>query len=243
MTRDELLLAIVNCPEIDQARGDAGHPCAGIVGLQQPAQFQKPEPWRGHIDTAPILFVSSNPSIRGKEAFPPADWKDQHVINHYQRCFDDDASIPGHIDKATYNSVRYWTGARARAKEILGRPAKQGTDFALTELVHCKSTNERGGVTQALRRCAERWLEPVMHQSAAVIIMLMGKHAHDAAARVWQRDCSQPCVHFDVSIGGRSRALVILPHPNFHGPQKIEHYLAVQEQLPRLRALLPPEYR
>ena len=240
MTRDELLLAITHCPEIAKARADAGHPCADIVGLQQPDQFQKPEPWRGHIDTAPILFVSSNPSIRGKDPFPPANWKSQHIINHYQRCFDDDATIPGHISKEIYNTVQFWTRVRARASEILGRSAKQGKDFALTEFVHCKSTDEQG-VTQALPRCAERWLDPVMRQSAACIIVLMGKHAHDAAARVWQLDCSQPCVHFGVSIGGRNRALVILPHPNFRGPQKIEHYPAVQEQLPRLRALLPPE--
>ena len=85
MERDELLLAITRCREIERARGDAGHPCAGIVGLQPPDQFQVPEPWRGHIDAAPILFVSSNPSIRGREPFPPAGWTDQGIIDYYQR--------------------------------------------------------------------------------------------------------------------------------------------------------------
>ena len=242
MERNELLLAIVNCPEIAKARGDAGHPCHSIVSLQPPERFQKPEPWRGHIDTAPILFVSSNPSIRGDDQFPPAEWKDrpQHIINHYQRCFDDDANIPGHIDKATYNSVRYWTGARARAKEILGRPAKPGTDFALTELVHCKSEKEKG-VAKAHLACAEHWLDRVIQVSAAAIIVLMGWQARDHCAARWDLDKAQK-VHFDVGTPGRVRAVIILPHPNSWEPQKIEYYPDIHNQLPRLRALLPPGY-
>ena len=237
MTRDELLLAIVNCPEIDQARADAGHPCAGIVGLQCAGAWQAPEPWRGHIDTAPILFVSSNPSIRGDAPFPPNGWKEQHIINHYQRCFDDDgASIPGHIDKATYNSVRYWTGARARAKEILGRPAKQGTDFALTELVHCKSEKEKG-VAKAHLTCAEHWLDRVIQVSAAAIIVLMGWQARDHCAARWGLDKAQK-VHFDVATPGRERAVVILPHPNARGKRKVADFVT-PEELARLRALLP----
>ena len=240
MTRDELLLAIVHCPEIDQARGDAGHPCAGIVGLQQPAQFQKPEPWRGHIDTAPILFVSSNPSIRGKEAFPPADWKDQHVINHYQRCFDDDgASIPGHIDKATYNSVQFWREVRGRATEIIGRQAVQGSDFALTELVHCKSEGEKG-VAKAHLTCAGRWLDRVLQVSGASIIVLLGRRARDHCAARWHLDKAQR-VHFDVPVSGGERAVLILPHPNARGPRKVADFVT-PEELARLRALLPPGY-
>lgn len=239
MERNELLLAITHCPEIAKARANAGHPCAGIVGLQQPEHFQKPEPWRGHIDTAPILFVSSNPSIRGNDPFPPKGWEKQDIINHYQRCFDDDASIPGHIDKATYNSVKYWIGARARAKEILGRPAKPGTDFALTELVHCKSKKEKG-VAKAHLTCAGHWLDRVIQVSAAAIIVLMGWQARDHCTARWGLDKAQK-VHFDVATPGRKRAVVILPHPNAHGKRKVADFVTPDE-LARLRALLPPGY-
>ena len=239
MTRDELLLAIVHCPEIDQARGDAGHPCAGIVGLQQPGHFQKPEPWRGHIDTAPILFVSSNPSIRGDDPFPPDGWKEQHIINHYQRCFDNDASIPGHIDRATYNSVQFWREVRGRASEILGRPAIPGTDFALTELVHCKSKEEKG-VAKAHLTCAGRWLDRVLRVSGASIIVLLGRQARDHCAARWGLDKTQP-VHFGVPTPGRKRAVVILPHPNARGKRKVGDFLG-DDELDRLRALLPPGY-
>ena len=232
MERDELLLAITRCPEIERARGDAGHPCAGIVGLQPPAQFQAPEPWRGHIDAAPILFVSSNPGIRGSEPFPPAGWTDQDIIDYYQRCFDENA---GHISHSIYNSVRFWTAVRARATEILGRTAVPGADFALTELVHCKSKGEYG-VAEALQTCVARWLNPVMQVSAAAIVVLLGQHARDHCAARWGLDKSQP-VHFGVATPGRERAVVILPHPNARGRRKVKDCVGAEE-LVRLRALL-----
>ena len=239
MERNELLLAIVDCPEIAKARGDAGHPCHSIVGLQCAGAWQAPEPWRGHIETAPILFVSSNPSIRGDDPFPPDDWEDQHIINHYQRCFDDDASIPGHIDQATYNSVQFWREVRGRANEILGRPAKPGIDFALTELVHCKSTGEQG-VRRAHLTCAEQWLDRVLQVSGAAIIVLMGWQARDHCAARWGLDKARK-VHFDVATPGRKRAVVILPHPNARGKRKVADFVT-PEELARLRALLPPGY-
>lgn len=239
MERNELLLAIVDCPEIAKARGDARHPCADIVGLQCAGAWQAPEPWRGHIDTAPILFLSSNPSIRGDDPFPPKGWEEQHIINHYQRCFDDDASIPGHIDQATYNSVQFWREVRGRASEILGRPAKPGTDFALTELVHCKSKGEKG-VAKAHLTCAGHWLDRVLQVSGANIIVLLGRQARDHCTARWHLDKTQP-VHFGVATPGRERAVVILPHPNARGRRKLDDFVR-DDELDRLRALLPPGY-
>ena len=235
MERDELLLAITRCPEIERARGDAGHPCAGIVGLQPPDQFQAPEPWRGHIDAAPILFVSSNPGIRGREPFPPAGWTDQGIIDYYQRCFDDDYTGPDRIDHRAYNSVAFWRGVRARAAEIIGRQAVPGTDFALTELVHCKSTGEQG-VRRAHLTCAEQWLDRVLQASGADIIVLLGQQARDHCAARWGLDKAQP-VHFGVATPGRERAVVILPHPNARGRRKVKDCVGAEE-LVRLRALL-----
>ena len=235
MERNELLLAITRCPEIERARGDAGHPCADIVGLQPPDQFQAPEPWRGHIDAAPILFVSSNPSIRGREPFPPAGWTDQGIIDYCQRCFDDDYTGPGRIDSRAYNSVPFWREVRARAAEISGRQAVPGTDFALTELVQCKSTGEQG-VARAHLTCAGRWLDWVIKACGADIIVLLGRLARDHCAARWGLDKSQP-VHFGVATPGRERAVVILPHPNARGKRKVENFVN-PEQLQRLRALL-----
>src|SRR5690242_12696359 len=59
--------SIARCPNVDRCLGgDASHPCNRIVLSQHAAtmaDFQLPEPWRGQIDKARIVFVGSNPSI------------------------------------------------------------------------------------------------------------------------------------------------------------------------------------
>lgn len=239
METNELLLKITRCPEIVKARGNASHPCAGIVGLQNAETFQAPEPWRGHIETAPILFVSSNPnidsSIYGKKPFPPPSWSDDQIIDHYRRCFDQDSDVPGPIPEKVYNSVAFWRGVRARAGEILGRRAVPGKCFALTELVHCKSSGQKG-VAKAHQTCARRWIDRVMEASGADIVVLVGQHARDHCVARWHLKKSER-VHFGVLVGGRERAVVILPHPNARQPRKVRDLVA-PEQLQRLRELL-----
>ncbi len=51
------------------------HPCREIIksqGQTYPNLFQIPEPWVGHIDKAPLLFLSSNPSIDEKDPYYPS---------------------------------------------------------------------------------------------------------------------------------------------------------------------------
>lgn len=231
MKINELLLAITRCPEIAKAREDAAHPCANIVGLQEPDGFQAPEPWRGHIDTAPILFMSSNPSIREDDPWHKEPRSDAEIIDYCQRSFDENA---GQISASAYNSVRFWVEVRARATEILGRPAVPGTDFALTELVHCKSTKEQG-VARAHLTCAGQWLDRVIKVSGSDIIVLLGSLARDHCAARWHLNKGQP-VHFGVPTPGRERAVVILPHPNARSKRKVADFVGAG-QLQKLRAL------
>ena len=231
MTRDELLLAIVRCPEIEQARADCRHPCAGIVRSQTADKFQPPEPWRGRIDTAPILFLSSNPSIDENDRFDAGSGTDAEIIRYYQRSFDGD----GPIGEKGYNGVPFWRGVRARAAEILGRDAAPGVDFALTELVHCKSRGEQG-VARAHLTCAGRWRDRVLAVSAASVVVLLGRQARDHCASHWGLDKGRR-VHFGVAMPGRERAVVILPHPNARGKRKIADLVGADDRA-RLRALV-----
>ena len=70
----QLLLEIAHCEvarrhcEVTRERG----PCSAIVASQEASSwesFQAPEPWSGDLVRAPILFLSSNPSISTTEAF------------------------------------------------------------------------------------------------------------------------------------------------------------------------------
>ena len=231
----QLLLSINRCSHIQDARNSITHPCSAIVRLQPPDAFQAPEPWRGHIESAPILFISSNPSIDGEEAFPPCDWPDEEIVSYYHECFDWEYAGAYRIGQSTYNSVKFWTSVRARASEVLGRPAVQGTDFALTEVVHCKSKSERG-VAEALAKCAETWLDSVVEKSRASVLVILGEPAKRICSSLWGLS-PQRKVHFSISIGGSHRAVVFLPHPNAYTKRKLEYHTSETELL-QLRSIV-----
>jgi hypothetical protein len=122
---DSLLTRITRCPVAEHCRAGEHLACSAIVNSQDatgPGDFQVPEPWSGHISRAPILFVSSNPSIDRSEAYPTAEWGDRQRIDFYAGRFDQRprpwidqrmrpllaTSPPRHRDKGT----RFWFAAR-----------------------------------------------------------------------------------------------------------------------------------
>ncbi len=228
---DELLLAITRCPELGRARAGFSSSCAKIAGLQPGDDYHVPEPWSGHIDTAPILFVSSNPSISESEHYPTPRWTDARTVDFFQRRFDPDASY----SFSAFRRVRFWTSVRRRAEEILEREAIPGEDFALTELVHCKSRGEER-VREALPTCTERWLPHLMRHAAANIVILLGSRARDYCTQLWGLERGKS-VHFDVPIAGQCRAVVILPHPNAFEKKTLAGN-TLPEERQRLRSLL-----
>jgi hypothetical protein len=56
----------------------------------------------------------------------------------------------------------------------------------MTELVHCKSSNEEG-VMQALETCSEKWFEKIMAQSPAKLLFVAGAKAGEAFAQIYHQ--------------------------------------------------------
>lgn len=173
-----LLLEIAHCPVVRRCleQPELVHPCAQIVrsqGAATVADFQVPEPWTGQIATAPILFLSSNPSSSRSD--PPSDldeefptgskdaWPDARVVDFFDKRFGDGREawtrnglyVLRRDGSFSQHWVRFWASAKARATEALGREAVPGRDFAMTEVVRCKSTGE-GGVASAAGHCPDR---------------------------------------------------------------------------------------
>ena len=85
MSEKSLLDEIANCHYARQCLEDsaAENPCRKIVEYQNTlgiTKFHIPEPWSGQIEKAPILFLSSNPSIGGDEAYPTWDWSSKEIL-------------------------------------------------------------------------------------------------------------------------------------------------------------------
>src|SRR5689334_7132411 len=89
---DRLLLAIARCPVEDACLQDGARgPCSRIVlsqGVRQRENLQVPEPWSGHLASAPILFLSSNPSISAGEDYPTAAASDGQLVSFFNDRLD-----------------------------------------------------------------------------------------------------------------------------------------------------------
>lgn len=239
--------SVLRCPNVRKCIEDsAPHPCRKIVesqlmltGAESYDEFQMPEPWCGQIDIAPILFVSSNPSIGDERALGRCSTDDAFDSHHF--ALGGGRGIYTHngvysLDAAGNRSKRpvyYWSRARDRAQElIVGRPVVWGVDYAMTEVVRCKSRKEFG-VSEALEECTSRHFDQTMSIAAAQVIIAVGK-GRDLMRQRYGIARSERLV--EVSIAGKLRLLAFLPHPSGFepGPRNLAG-LYTSEELERLR--------
>jgi hypothetical protein len=227
---------------------ELAHPCARVILTQWdgvPAgeriatwrsRHQLPEPWRGRIELAPILFVSSNPSISRhngalqphrkhdqrvlehpslrRAGHPKWDWQGEEIADHYEASFDlhvADNTRNVLADGTLTRPTPFWVAVEAHAQRLLpGRPVRAGVDYVLTEAVRCKSKGE-GGVAPALSTCAGRYLEETLRQAAATVVLVLGSQAARAFESVFgivrTRGVRQ------ARLGDRPRLVAFLPHP------------------------------
>lgn len=214
---NELLLEIAHCPNFN---AEKDNPCKTIVQTQPEEDYQVPEPWSGDLENAPILFLSSNPSISMREKCPRNSWADDKIIDFFAHRFgggregwtkDGKYTL---LDDGTYklNWVRYWTAVRRRSAELLGNDVQPGIDYVVSEVVHCKSHNEVG-VGGASQECSRRYLRRMVEQSGARVIVCLGDFARCAVCQIFNIskgiNVSEP-----IKIGNRLRYFAFLPHPN-----------------------------
>ena len=249
MELHELLLQITRCPELVRAGINGGHPCSKVAAAQPARTYQVVEPWLGHIDKAPILFISRNPRVGEDSDTPRLDWSDHHTASYFQRFFDNDAgwaqtNSKGVVKGITFDNagrkvagpgIPFFGQIRERASELLGRKAVPGHDFALAPAVHCK-TPKGEGVPEALTQCTQTWMNRVFGHAVASVVVLLGPEAQDSATRLWNLD-AELNVQFDVPVEGRKRAFARLPLPGAGKSSKFENCVD-PDDLRRLRALL-----
>lgn len=194
----DLLWEIFQCPNFDEClrkpRGFGG--CTKIVWSQSNplgspllGRYFRPEPWSGDLEKCRILFLSSNPSISSKdqkEEYPTNSDSSEHVTAYFTKRFDPEerwvsADFKYRLaDSLEYSkkSVRYWVYTHRLASEILrgelaGSSAKPGEDYAISEVVHCKSQGQHG-VIEALCECTHRYLKRILNHTRAEFIVAIG---------------------------------------------------------------------
>lgn len=203
---EKLALSIATCKEIKVACQDREHPCNKIV-LKQNNQAnntrQSPEPWAGSLEKAPLLFISSNPSISegGSDAenFPVVDyfsglpshfeWPQEKIADFHTNRFDQSRENAFVTSSSKYlckdneyrGPVKYWREVFKLAKFISGKEIDISTDLCLTEVVHCK-TKKEFGVKESRGKCAESYLSKILQLSNAKLVICYGRHAREVFA-------------------------------------------------------------
>ncbi|MGL5062665.1 MAG: uracil-DNA glycosylase family protein [Microcoleus sp.] len=247
MSERTLLSEIVYCPHARECREDlaAENPCRKIVDYQSSLgleKFQVPEPWSGQIEQAPILFLSSNPSIGPHEDYPTCDWSYSEVHDYFNYRFGGgrkqwiiDGTKSLLIDGRYSGSTRFWAAVRQRAIELLQRNVNPGIDYALTEIVHCKSRDEFG-VEQAQEQCVEAYLLRVLELARATAIVVLGARAKQVIQSQFNIP-TENSISESIEIGNRERFFAFLPHPNARSHRSFAKCLQGGE-LEKLRAFL-----
>lgn len=241
-----LQLEIARCPNVVRCKGgEFPHPCAEVVGYQRDvdlAHHQVPEPWSGDIESAKLLFVSSNPSLSGTEEYPLWSWPDDDIADFFTNRFgggrkawvkrNRGLQLDGtHASRPT----RFWSGVHQRAVELLGPAAVPGRDYALTEVVRCKSTDERG-VAEAVVECTRRYFARTLKASRARIVLIVGEHAR----RLFFSQFGFPerfGVHGPERHAGIERYFVSIGHPSSGDPQRLVRCIG-GDRLSELREVL-----
>jgi len=211
-----LALAISSCSDVCTAISDKNHPCHKVVDWQTDkhgtqitevlgSKLHRPEPWTGDLDTAKIMFLSSNPSFNPLENYPnwnPNQWSDEDIslfgaerftMSEERKFGATDSSIKAKQDRTIgfsgerLSKVHHWTWVRRYAAFVLGKEISDTSaisDYVMTELVHCKSPKE-DGVVEALSHCAEKWFGEIMEISPASLIFVTGAKAGERVAQIY----------------------------------------------------------
>lgn len=238
-----LLFDIAHCPSVQFCLDNpcSRHPCREIVESQRCsrlARYQVPEPWSGELELAPILFLSSNPSISSTEEYPRWEWADEDIEDYFTHRFGGgrqewikDGTKTLLQDGEYASATPFWAAVQKRAMELMDDVCP-GIDYALTEIVHCKSRSEFG-VAEAQAECSRRYLWRVIELSGASVIVVLGKRA-ELAVRAEFRISDGMNVSDPVKVGDIERLFAFLPHPNAHMERSFAKCLR-REELHRLR--------
>jgi len=288
----ELANEIAHCPVMVQCLKGANLPCRDVVLAQWPKpwddeeqtarrlyrwplQHPLPVPWVGHIETSPLLFLSSNPaggvvsadeppypprpnerspdvperdpalypSLRYPHAAPKWWWSHEGINDHFDNQFylwvDEEhrsRSKPG--DKRRPPTL-FWKKAHERAVQLFNtEDVTPGRHYAMTELVHCRSSGEAGVSTRATKTCVDLYLARVLRLAReARTIVAYGKHAN----RVMRGLYPEPGrVTKPLEVEGLARRIVYLDHPAFRGTPTRELTREQVEDLQEWIASTPP---
>lgn len=203
--------------------------------------FQKPEPWNGNIETAKIMFLSSNPSIdlhdnkKDEIEVYPGDrtkkWTDEEICNYFRNRFvtgkqvyrKDDANIPPTLMN---RNVKYWSNSVywivSILKTLFGQEIISDKDFKNNKMQILNDyvvmteivhckSRDETNVEETKDICAEKYLNRILDLFNGKIIILVG-------AKVLKKFYNLEN-HEEIERNLKEKKIYIIevPHPDYRG--------------------------
>jgi hypothetical protein len=120
------LLRIARCSNLTAHRD--GGPCSQVLATQgtwDPDRFHVPEPWRGDIGAAPLLFISSNPSWDPDDDPPVAALGDDAIVEYTRRA----------ASRRSFREIYGGAASRTGARSPSGRRSARERRSSMSDLV------------------------------------------------------------------------------------------------------------
>jgi hypothetical protein len=241
-----LAVSIARCGNLSDAIGDTSHACHKVVNFQDNTENRHiPEAWFGNLPSSRVLLISSNPSIDVSEEetgenFPRAGWPDEAIAEWVTRRVDQTwPEVPVTFRHPTHKNFLWrcvdgqyrgsgknnkpqttWNNVHNLVRELLGSDADPSANYALTEVVHCKSHGGQG-VPEASDVCSRKWLGQIMNVAVdSRVVVLLGSHV-----RPWARREFKHIVPSDFGARVREGGVEVAVRDSFVNKNKVYCYL------------------
>lgn len=179
-------------------------------------------PPQEELDAFRGATIAEHPSLGRPFEAPKAEWKDEQIVDKGEAMFDvwtEPTGRRAYIDKDGNlgDESPYWKAAYAFASSMFDAPARPGVDYALTEIVRCKSPDEEG-VEKATNECVGNYLDDTLRLSPAPVVAVFGRRARQVVRGLTGYADYGP-VTPTFPLAGRDRTFVFLGHPNARKPK------------------------
>jgi hypothetical protein len=217
------------------------YPCNSLYQSQNCANdhdFQIPEPWNGDIWNAKILFVGINPGFTPNELYPqksnpywtkPAlvggvifdkDKVEDFFENRFNQYYVKYWNTPQkktrfsvRMNSGTYKNVHgFWNYLQNISTKLLGK-ATPGKDYALTELVHCKSGSIEHINPQCYYSCMDKHFKDILSLATNMeYLVIIGANTRKYVADFLKHGVPSKYVWLDTSINGNLVKTIYVDH-------------------------------
>ena len=195
------------------------------------ADFQIPEPWNGDIENAPILFVGLNPGFLDVELYPKlgnpywtlanGKFDPAKVEDFFEHRFNSSYQYVQYPNRTKivpegYKVLRwrtFWAYVKSIADKILNTSnSNPGVDFAITEIVHCKSKDISCIHSNCYNICFNHFVKILSIAQNLQYIVVLGRPTRDRISNYFGISSASKNQWYNVNHNNKTIKIIFVDH-------------------------------